>query len=52
LYSKWNVSEVFEGTGKKPRDVPPNLSFAELITIVQQRANAKADPATGERTMT
>jgi hypothetical protein len=35
LYSKWNVKEVFEGTGKKPRDLDPTLSSAEIIREVQ-----------------
>ena len=39
LYSKWNVKEVFEGTGKKPRDLDPSLSAAEMIREVQRRAN-------------
>jgi Phytanoyl-CoA dioxygenase (PhyH) len=39
LYSKWNVKEVFEGTGKKPRDLDPALSSAEMIREVQRRAN-------------
>jgi len=39
LYSKWNVMEVLEGTGKKPRDLDPSLSTAEMIREVQRRAN-------------
>jgi ectoine hydroxylase-related dioxygenase (phytanoyl-CoA dioxygenase family) len=39
LYSKWNVMDVFEGTGKKPRDLDPSLSAAEMIREVQRRAN-------------
>jgi Phytanoyl-CoA dioxygenase (PhyH) len=39
FYSKWNVREVFEGTGKKPRDLDPALSSAEMIREVQRRAN-------------
>jgi hypothetical protein len=42
LYSKWNVSEVLEGTGKKPRDLSPTLSSAEMIKEVQRRANRMA----------
>lgn len=38
LYAKWNVRESVDGTGRKPRDVAPNLSIAEMIRIVQQRA--------------
>jgi len=39
LYSKWNVRQVFEGTGKKPLDLDPALSSAEMIREVQRRAN-------------
>lgn len=41
LYSKWNVTEVFEGTGKKPRDLDPLMSAAEMIKEVQRRANTR-----------
>jgi hypothetical protein len=36
------VSEVLEGTGKKPRDLSPTLSSAEMIKEVQRRANRMA----------
>ena len=39
LYSKWNASRVFEGVGKKPRDLPPSMSTADMIREVQRRAN-------------
>jgi hypothetical protein len=38
LYSKWNASTVFEGVGKKPSDLPPSMSTAEMIREVQRRA--------------
>ena len=38
LYAKWNRTDVFEGTGKKPRDLPPDLSMAALLKEVQRRA--------------
>jgi ectoine hydroxylase-related dioxygenase (phytanoyl-CoA dioxygenase family) len=41
LYAKWNVRETVDGTGRKPRDVDPALSTAELLRIVQERANRK-----------
>ena len=41
LYSKWNVKEVFEGTGKKPEDLDPNLSTAEMLKAVQLRAKQR-----------
>ncbi len=39
LYSKWNVTEIFEGTGKKPKDLDPSMTSAEMIKEVQRRAN-------------
>jgi hypothetical protein len=39
LYSKWNATQVFEGVGKKPRDLPPSMPVAEMIREVQRRAN-------------
>ena len=40
LYSKWNAAQVFEGVGKKPRDLPPSMSIAEMIREAQRRANS------------
>jgi len=42
LYSKWNPAAVFEGVGKKPRDLPNSMSTAEMIREVQRRANRVA----------
>jgi len=39
LYSKWNVTEFIDGVGKKPRDVDPSMSTAEMLREVQRRAN-------------
>ena len=39
LYSKWNLTDVFEGTGKKPKDLDPAMSAADMIREVQRRAN-------------
>jgi len=39
LYSKWNATWMFEGVGKKPKDLPPSMSTAEMIREVQRRAN-------------
>ena len=41
LYSKWNRTDVFEGTGKKPEDLDPSMSAADMIREVQRRANQK-----------
>jgi ectoine hydroxylase-related dioxygenase (phytanoyl-CoA dioxygenase family) len=40
LYSKWNAGAVFEGVGKKPRDLPQSMSTAEMLKEVQRRAKA------------
>jgi hypothetical protein len=42
LYSKWNPAAVFEGVGKKPRDLPSSMSTADMIREVQRRANRVA----------
>jgi ectoine hydroxylase-related dioxygenase (phytanoyl-CoA dioxygenase family) len=42
LYSKWNPAAVFEGVGKKPRDLPASMTTAEMIREVQRRANRVA----------
>jgi len=39
LYSKWKMKQVVEGTGNKPRDLDPALSSADMVRIVQERAN-------------
>jgi phytanoyl-CoA dioxygenase PhyH len=41
LYSKWNLTDVFEGTGKKPKDLDPAMSAADMIREVQRRANQR-----------
>ncbi len=41
LYSKWNVTDIYDGTGRKPRDADPSLSTAELLMEVQRRANRR-----------
>ncbi|MEW5979469.1 MAG: phytanoyl-CoA dioxygenase family protein [Acidobacteriota bacterium] len=42
LYSKWNVTDIFEGTGKRPKDIDPTLSTAEAVKEVQRRAKLTA----------
>jgi len=42
FYSKWNPAAVFEGVGKKPRDLPSSMTTAEMIREVQRRANRVA----------
>lgn len=42
LYSKWKATQVFEGVGKKPRDLPQSMPVADMIREVQRRANPVA----------
>lgn len=42
LYSKWNSTDVFDGTGKKPRDLPAGLTMAEMLSEVQRRAREES----------
>jgi hypothetical protein len=42
LYAKWNRQDIIDGTGKKPRDLDPNLPSAVLLRTVQERANQGA----------
>jgi phytanoyl-CoA dioxygenase PhyH len=42
LYSKWNVTEFIDGVGKKPRDLDPSMSTADMLREVQRRANRTA----------
>jgi len=39
LYSKWNVTEFVDGVGKKPKDLDPSMSTADMLREVQRRAN-------------
>ncbi len=41
LYSKWNSTDIFEGTGKKPRDLDPAMPAVEMLREVQRRANRR-----------
>ncbi len=41
LYSKWNVTDVVEGVGKKPRDLDLRMPVTEMIREVQRRANRR-----------
>lgn len=39
LYAKAQVRETIDGTGRKPRDVPPGMTTARMLLHVQRRAN-------------
>ncbi len=43
LYSKWNVKEFVDGVGKKPADLDPSMTTAEMIKEVHRRAEAKVE---------
>ena len=45
LYAKAQVLETIDGTGRKPRDVPPDMTTAQMLIHLQRRANQKADTA-------
>ena len=38
LYCKWNVTDIFDGTGKKPRGLDRSLPFREQLRMVQKLA--------------
>jgi len=42
LYAKAEVRDIIDGTGRKPRDVPPDMTTAQMLIHVQRRANQKA----------
>jgi len=42
LYSKWNVTDFIDGVGKKPKDLDPSMSTADMLREVQRRANRPA----------
>ena len=42
LYAKAHVQDIIDGTGRKPRDVPPDMTTAQMLIHVQRRANPKA----------
>ena len=42
LYAKAAVRATLDGTGRKPRDVPPDMTTAQMLIYQQRRANQKA----------
>ncbi len=42
FYSKWNVTEVFDGTGKRPKDIERSMPFPEMMKEVLKRAKEQA----------
>lgn len=41
LYAKAAVRATLDGVGRKPRDVPPDMTTAQMLIHVQRRANQK-----------
>lgn len=41
LYAKTRRTDVIDGVGRRPRDIPPGLSTAEQLIRVQRAANRK-----------
>lgn len=41
FYSKWNVTNILEGVGRRPSDIDPKLSLSEVIKEVQRRGRIK-----------
>lgn len=40
LYSKWNLKEVFDGTGKRPENIEESMSFPAIVKEVQKRTKS------------
>ena len=41
FYSKWNVTNILEGVGKRPADIDPELPLDQVIKEVQRRGKMK-----------
>jgi hypothetical protein len=41
FYAKWNLTNIQEGVGKRPRDIDPRLPMSEVIKEVQRRGKLK-----------
>lgn len=41
FYSKWNETDVFDGTGKIPEDIDRSMSMPDIVKEVQKRANKR-----------
>ena len=42
LYAKAQLRDIIDGVGRKPRDVPPEMTTAQMLIYQQRRANQKA----------
>ena len=43
LYSKWNVKEFIDGVGRKPKNLDPSMSAADMLREVHKQAQARED---------
>ncbi len=43
FYSKWNATEIFDGTGRKPSDMDANTPTVEAVKEVQRRAQEQVE---------
>lgn len=41
FYSKWNVTNILDGVGRRPADISPETPLSEVIREVQRRAKQK-----------
>lgn len=41
FYSKWNVTNILDGVGKRPADMDPDLPLSQVIKEVQRRGKLK-----------
>ncbi|MDA0835335.1 MAG: phytanoyl-CoA dioxygenase family protein [Planctomycetota bacterium] len=41
FYSKWNVTNILDGVGKRPEDIDPALPLSAVIKEVQRRAKLR-----------
>jgi hypothetical protein len=48
LYSKWNVKEFVDGVGKKPKDLDPSMSTADMLREVHKRAETRVEQGPNE----
>lgn len=41
FYSKWQVTNILDGVGRRPADISPDVPLSEVIREVQRRAKSK-----------
>lgn len=48
FYSKWNVTSILDGVGRRPADMDPQLPLSEVIKEVQRRGKMKMHEQRGQ----